>query len=136
MIEFTLDKAEARGEMVLDGNFLHPQVAEVVLILAPHEGTVFVADEPEDWAQTFRVGLYGAPTTTGEAMWCAAAKEMMKLCVCYDCRKNHLDPDNTDAADLGLCVDCLFKAELENEHSDGYHDEHPQEDCPECPECQ
>jgi hypothetical protein len=33
---------------------------------------------------------------------------------------------------IGLCIECLYKAGVENEHSDGYHKNEPDESCPLC----
>lgn len=127
MLTFDLTKSEARGPMIA-GHIRHPQVAEVVL-----DGRLFVAEDEPDWQRTIQVALLGAPTTKAEAYWCAAAREMLKLCQCYCCERNHLDPDS-DGASLGLCAACLEQSERENMIADGY-DVPDQPDPPEVARC-
>jgi rubrerythrin len=37
-----------------------------------------------------------------------------------------------DESSVGLCKRCYYEGGLENEHSDGYHDDAPHADCPIC----
>lgn len=37
-----------------------------------------------------------------------------------------------DESSVELCRSCLQEAEMENAHSDGYHDDAPNPECPDC----
>jgi len=50
---------------------------------------------------------------------------------CSDCGKSTRETGGCESG-VGLCLDCYDAAGLENEHSDGYHDDKPHPDCPEC----
>lgn len=61
-----------------------------------------------------------------------------QLVVTFDCplgcgRK--LDPSDKDALGVELCPRCYYEAGLENEHSDGLHEERGEYN-PDCPDCQ
>lgn len=58
-----------------------------------------------------------------------------QLAITFDCPMKcgrKLDPANKDAMGVDLCPTCYDEAGLENEHSDGYHEEEPDPDCPDC----
>lgn len=56
---------------------------------------------------------------------------MNKICKCRDCGKaTHSAIDGNIG--IELCRDCLEKAELENDHSDGRHENQKHSNCPSC----
>lgn len=85
--------------------------------------------DPDDRRQVVSLATYGVSPL---CVITAAAQ----LAVTFDCplgcgRK--LDPGMKDAMGVDLCPTCYDDAGLENEHSDGLHDD---ESNPECPDCQ
>jgi hypothetical protein len=61
----------------------------------------------------------------------ASAQILMETPCEMGCGRN-LHISEKDAAGLGLCGECLAQAEMENEHSDGYHDDDPDPTCIDC----
>lgn len=58
-----------------------------------------------------------------------------QLAITFDCPMacgRKLDPANKDAMGVDLCPTCYDEAGLENEHSDGHHDDEPDPACPAC----
>jgi hypothetical protein len=83
--------------------------------------------DPDDRRQVLHLATYGVSPL---AVVTAAAQ----LAVTFDCPMGcgrKLDPTNSDAMGVDLCPPCYDEAGLENEHSDGYHDQ-PVADCPAC----
>lgn len=54
-----------------------------------------------------------------------------KIVPCRSCGK--MTHQDVGGMGLEMCAECIEKSGLENEHSDGYHDDDPH---PECPRCQ
>lgn len=61
----------------------------------------------------------------------ASAQILMETPCRMECGRN-LHISAKDAAGLELCQECLDEAEMENAHSDGYHDDDPDPACIEC----
>ena len=111
-----------------------------VLCLSPDPGPVELA-----YCRRLLVGAGIDPTNQGEVIniavhgvsplaLVAAAQQLTVTFVCRDCGRK-LDPTESDACALGLCLPCLDDAGLENEHADGGHTQQRHPDCPDCPDC-
>lgn len=50
---------------------------------------------------------------------------------CRCCGKTTRETGNGESS-VQLCKQCYYEGGLENEHSDGYHDDAPHVDCPIC----
>jgi hypothetical protein len=82
----------------------------------------------EDW-RIVHLAIYGTADNPRPLM--KAAGQAVLAMTCYSCKTRKLDPSDKDATALELCRPCLTEAELDNEHSDGYHDQ-PVEGCARC----
>jgi hypothetical protein len=82
-----------------------------------------------DRQDVISLAKYGTAENPRHLMRAAGTICLTLSCIC-NCGRN-LDPSNKDALGLELCPPCLAEAEMENEHSDGYHDE-PVAACPYC----
>jgi hypothetical protein len=51
--------------------------------------------------------------------------------ICRMCGKRTRETGQ-DESSCGLCKSCFNECNMENEHSDGYHDDNKRDDCPDC----
>lgn len=83
--------------------------------------------------QCITAACYGVPDSPESADTIDFCKVLVAKVRCSSCDERTLSVDtyeDRDAAALRLCLPCYDEAGLENEHSDGHHDQGCPEGCP------
>ena len=92
---------------------------------------IAVMDKPSDieFAEE-STGEHFAPETIAH-IWNSARLSQFRCPYCHE-YKLAIDGWTRDSHNLDMCQECFDEAELEDAHSDGYHDAERDPDCPAC----
>lgn len=91
--------------------------------------TLALLDSPDQFSYELAPGEPMGPEDR-RLLWDACRALLYTCKVCQTAKP--IDEWDRDSHGCDLCVSCYDAAGLENEHSDGYHDDTPDPNCPDC----